>query len=175
MAGEFEIAREILAPHFDAVKDVYAAFCPEPGHAPLARAAETKFVIDPKQHDTERHFAACRDDGLKMIFAPQIVDLPVDTLVAILAHEFGHALDFLYPGHWVTPPRGPGLAVWIGDPSATKQGRAWRKLWEDRDTDRVEWAADGIAQAVTGKKLGYCGPCMLQCFAGGVERPEGLR
>jgi hypothetical protein len=170
-----EIAREVLRPHFDAVRDVYSEFMPHGDSGRLSKVTDIWFEIDPDWHDSERHFAGCLEDGSKMIFAPQIVDLPIDTLVAILAHEFGHAVDFLYPAHWRMQPGGPGKAEWIGDPQSTKWGRQWSKQWHKRTDDEVEWAADGIAQAVIGRPIGYCGPCLLQCFSGGVPRPEGLR
>ena len=50
-----------------------------------------------------------------------------------------------------------------------------RRLWGDRHPDQVEWSADAIVKAVTGRSLGYCGRCMLQCFSGGKPRPAGLR
>jgi hypothetical protein len=178
-----EVAASILQPHFDAVRDVFAAHVVDLSHARLLRADSTRlskagkvrFVIDPSAHDTARHFAATRDDGLQMYFAPEFVDLPVETVTAILAHEFGHACDFLYPGHWLMPAHGPGKAQWIGPPGASREAHKWLKLWRARPRDQVEWAADGIAQAVTGKSLGYSGDCMLQTFRGGVPRPKGLR
>lgn len=171
---DLELAREIVRPHWDAVRDVYAAFVPD-GVTSLDRVMQIRFDISPERHDSVRHFAACRDDGLHMEFAPQIVDLPVERLVAIFSHEFGHALDFLYPAHWRMPDEGAGKAEWIGQPEATKWGRHWAKKWAVRTRDQIEWAADGIAEAVTGKHLTYCGPLMLQCFTCGIERPAGLR
>lgn len=176
MEEELEIAREIVRPHWDAVRDTYLAFVPPNESEGLVKVADIKFDIDPERHDSVRHFAACRDDGLHMVFAPQIVDLEVDTLVAILAHEFGHAADFLYPAHFRMPDDGPAKAEWIGQPEATKWGRHWAKKWATRTRDQIEWAADGIAEAVIGKHLTYCGDLLLQCLCGrGIERPAGLR
>jgi hypothetical protein len=174
MSTQMEIVRAIMRPHFDAVQDEFVSFRPEGSLGALGRLRKTKFVIDQKMHDTERHFAACRDDGLLIYFAPQIVDLPVETLVAITAHEFGHAADHAYPAYWLMPS-GPGKAQWLGAPPETKHGRRWQRLWRERSRDQIEWAADGIAQAVTGRKLGYCGDCLIQCYQGGIERPAGLR
>jgi len=173
---ELEIAREIVRPHWDAVRDIYLAYAPPGESEVLVKIAGIDFDIDPSRHDSVRHFAACRDDGLHMVFAPQIVDLPTENLVAVLAHEFGHAADFLYPAHWRMPDHGPGKAEWIGSPEATKWGRHWAKKWATRTRDQIEWAADGIAEAVTGTHLTYGGPLMIQCLSGtGIERPAGLR
>ena len=171
-----DVAAIILEPHFDAVRDLFAAFVPEPGHRGLVELADTDFRVDVSMHDKERHFAGTRHDGKRILLAPDIVGLPVETVVAILAHEFGHAADFRYPGRWIVPRAGSGKAVWIEDVQVdTKEARRWQALWRDRSADEIEWAADGIAETVTGKRLGYCGPCMLQCLRGGVERPAGLR
>lgn len=174
---DVDLAREILRPHWDAMRDAYAEFVPPGADGPLVRVMEVRFDIDPEQHDSVRHFAACRDDGLHMVFAPQIVtELPVENIVAVLAHEFGHALDFLYPAHWRMPDHGPGKAEWIGQPEATKWGRHWARKWASRTRDQVEWAADGIAEAVTGQHITYVGERLLQSFGCvGIERPAGLR
>lgn len=172
---EPEVAASIVRPHFDAVRDLFCEYVPEGWGEPMSRLADVSFVVDQKMHDSPRHFAACRDDGKQLIFAPQFVELPVQTLVAILAHEFGHAADFAYPAHWRLMPAEPGVATWIGDPAKSKWGRAWQKTWMDRGKDHIEWTADGIAMAVTGRSIGYCGPCMLQHFDKGITRPKGLR
>jgi hypothetical protein len=172
----------VLAPYFNGARDTYVAFSPEPGMT-LEKLAKTQFVVDAKNHNSGRHFASTRDDGMLMVFAPQLVQLPVETLIAILAHEFGHAADFAYPAHWLTRGQPDDRAKWIGDPSETKQARKWRRLWYDQNDhsgrdgnrDRIEWRADAIAFTVTGNRLGYCGDCLLQCFNGGIERPPGLR
>jgi hypothetical protein len=176
-----EIVYAVLQPHFDAVRDVFLAYSPAPG-VKLDRLKKIKFIIDPKVGRggsklpgcDGRHFAATRDDGRVMYYAPDIVSLPVQTLVAILAHEFGHAADHAYPAHWMTPPQGTGSPVWV-TPEDTKRHRTWQRLWRDRTRDQIEWSADSIAELVTGRKIGYCGDCMLQCFSGGEERPAGLR
>lgn len=165
----------VIKPYFDAARDVFSSCEIEPGFT-LSRLAKVKFIVDPKIHNKPRHFAATMDDGLLMMFAPQFVELPVETLVAIITHEFGHAADFVYPARWYTPSNGPSKASWIESGGVdTRAFRLWTKLWEDRGRDQVEWAADGIAQAVTGKHLVYGGDCMLQRFSQGVERPKGLR
>jgi hypothetical protein len=169
-----EIADVILEPHFDAVKDTFVEFEPQPG-ANLSRLRKTRLVVDPTVHDTPRHYARCRDDGFLIEVAPEAVELPLERLVAILAHEFGHASDFAYPGCWVIPQRRGEKAKWIGDDNS-KAARFWReRLWHERDSHQVELGADAIAYAVTGRKIHYCGPCMVQCFNGGKLRPRELR
>lgn len=176
-AHDLEVAEAVIVPHFDAVRDAYCEFRPESGHSGLTRLRRTKFIIDPAMHDSPRHFAACRDDGMLMLFAPQLIDLPIETMVAILTHEFGHAADFAYGAAWYTDGSGPSPARWIGEHEDDRGWRAWRKGWRQRGKDQVEWAADGIAQAVTGRRLGYCGEtcCMLQAFDQCQPRPAGLR
>lgn len=177
---ESEIAAAVLLPHFDAVRDVFAAYHPEPD-VRLTKLARVRFVIDPDIRDKRRHFAGTSDTGLQQYYAPEIVDLGEENLIAIVAHEFGHSTDFMYPGRWISPADGPGVAQWISDADEQRRdrdgrypARAWRRLWRERNADHIEWAADGIAQAITGRKIGYCGPCLLQCFSG-IERPVGLR
>jgi hypothetical protein len=170
MVGESEIAATVLTPHFDAVRDVFAEHVVADGQ-PLSRLRRTRFIVDPSIRDDERHFAGCRQDGMLILLAPEAADLPINTLVAILAHEFGHAADFAYPARWWCERDAP--ARWIADDS-TKKARAWRKAWPHRNDDQMEWDADSIAHAVTGRPIGYCGPCYLQCF-GGEPRPKGLR
>lgn len=167
-----ELATAIIQPHFDAVRDTFIDYEPEPGFT-FDKLKRTKMVVDGDVHDTERHFAMCRDDGLLIRVAPEAIELPWEQLVAILLHEFGHASDFAYPGKWVAPT-GDGPATWIGDRS-DKPARKYRRLWEERNNDQVEHAADAIAFAVTGMKIQYCGSCMLQCFDGGSSRPRGLK
>jgi hypothetical protein len=190
------LAAAVLTPHFDAVRDLFAAYRPASGEQ-LTKMRKVQFVIDPAIHDSERHFAATLNDGLLMGFSPLIVDLPVETLVAIVTHEFGHAADFAFPGSWMSPMEGPGEALWLGpvasqpDRKMRKLAGEWHKLWDLRNRrahagdrtpteklarDQVEWAADAIAFRVTGQRLGYCGPCLLQCLrAEAPDRPAGLR
>jgi len=189
-----EVVYAVVQPYFDAVRDVFAEFSPAKG-VKLTKLRKTKFLVDAKvgrggSHlsgcDVSRHFAATRDDGLLMYVAPRIVELPEDNLVAILSHEFGHAADHAYPAHFIMPPSGPGKATWIGEEDS-KQYRDWRRLWRSRNLDLIEWAADGVAEAITGQVIGYAGDCMVQCFTGmalcvgdstrppPVRRPAGLR
>jgi len=187
---QLEVAAAILEPHFDAVKDTFVEFEPEPDQS-LSILRRTRFVVDPDVHDTPRHYAMCRDDGLLIKVAPESIGLDLETLTAILVHEFGHAADFAYPARWV-PSKGRA-ACWIGEAGSWRydvQGNAtwheetgkeahrirrWQNLWHHRSDDDIEWAADSIAYAVTGMRVRYCGPCMLQCFSGASTRPKGLR
>jgi hypothetical protein len=199
MSQAEEFAAAIIQPHWDAVRDTYVEYAPAKSMKGLSKLKKTKFIVDSDIHDTPRHFAACRDDGMQMIFAPELVELPIENLIAILAHEFGHAADFAYPGSWAWPIEGPGHTEWVGDsqPGRSMAWRgmkrtwggtidtmlepqesesvAWMRAWEKRNRDQIEWTADAIAMAVTGHRLGYCGSCMLQTFDRCVERPAGLR
>ncbi len=67
-------------------------------------------------------------------------------------------------------PREPKRADKSGD-----LGQRIRNAWSSRTDDQTEWDADSIAYAVTGKKVQYCGRCLVQCFSGGRNRPAGLR
>lgn len=172
MPSPDKIAASVLRPYFDAVRDVYVEWG-------LERMADVRFVITTEVHDKRRHFAATTEDGKRMLYAPQIVELPHDTLIAIIAHEFGHAADFAYPALWVTPDDGPGRATFLDALGEkfwdTKAGRTRVAEWQRRNRDQVEWSADSIAEAVTGKRIGYAGDCVLQTLRGGVDRPMGLR
>lgn len=168
-----EVAAAVLEPHFDAVRDIFVEHHPEPSVS-LERLRHTRFVVDPEVHDTARHFAACRDDGLLIKLAPEATELSLDELVAILCHEFGHAADYAYPGSWITPAGGRLEALWIGE-REDKPARRWRRSWHSRADDAIEWAADSIAFQVTQVRVRYCGPCMIQCFRGSELRAAGLR
>ena len=113
--------------------------------------------------------------------SPEFAELPEDTVVAILSHEFGHAVDFLYPGEYMLVDDGelvkmprvpPGKLDLKGTQASVARSRSWR----DRDKDTVERTADSIAEMFTGHLIGYCGPCELQCFDRGHRpRRPGLR
>lgn len=176
MASRDAIAAAVILPYFDAVRDVFAAFHPEPG-VTLERLARVRFVVDSAVRDSARHFGATTESGLQQYYAPDIIDLDEEVLTAIITHEFGHSADFAYPHRWIIPaPRGGEAAVWIRDAiTNTPQARKWRTLWGTRSADHVEWTADGIALAITGRPVVYCGDEAVQCFRGGVRRPAGLR
>jgi hypothetical protein len=126
-------------------------------------------------HDTDRHFAGCKDDGSAIFLAPEMADMPDTMLMAIVAHEFGHATDFLYPGEFVLG-RGGGPALRRAQADVEKkQWSKWLKAWHKRDDDVVEFTADAIAELVMGVAYGYQGPCAIQSFDAVMPRPYGLR
>lgn len=179
---EYEVERLILEPHFAAVRDTFASYSPDGGSTVLSRLRKTELLVSPIIRTSDRHYAACRDDGKLIMLVPQSVDdLDLDSLVAILAHEFGHAADHAYEGEWMLlhPGEEKQRAIWIGGMNDERANR-WRKsLWRARGRDEVERTADAIAEAVTGQRILYCGGCTLQCFHGPdvkfTRRPEGLR
>jgi hypothetical protein len=157
----------ILEPYFLVMQEVFV-------EAGLADASRVKLYVAPSMHDTARHFAGTRDDGLVMMLAPEMVELPENTVAAIMAHEFGHAVDFLYPGEFVLGPN--RVAAKRDRASFTdEQWIKWIKDWEKRDDDVIEFVADAVAELVTGRRIGYVGPCKLQAFDRGKARPQGLR
>jgi hypothetical protein len=175
MASRDAIAAAVILPYFDAVRDTFAAFCPEPGTS-LSRLARVRFVVDSAVRDSKRHYGATNEDGLQQFYAPDIIDIDEESLTAIIAHEFGHSADFAYPQRWILPSHGPAKAVWIKEVQVEGgPARKWRTLWGKRTSDEVEWTADGIAQSVIGRPIRYCGDGQVQCLRGGVSRPAGLR
>lgn len=163
-------AAQILTPCFDAVRDIFAEYAPQKG-VTLEALGQTKMLVDPSLHDSPRHFAACRTDGKLIMLAPQMADLEPEQVAAILAHEFGHAADFRYPAHFRWHGRRAPALFKVPQRRVADKMRAW----SDRSDDEVEWTADAIALSVTGKRIRYCGPCMVQCFSGGTVRPKGLK
>ncbi len=162
------VAARVLEPYFQRLVSRFV-------EAGLTRASKTRLQVDVKMHDTPRHFAACRDDGLLVLVAPQLCDQPVPTVEGILAHELGHAADFLYPAEWVL--RGRRVVRRRREDFEEEEWERFARAWQKRDADAVELTADGIAEWVLGTPLGYCGPCRLQTL-GAPEcgrRPVGLR
>jgi hypothetical protein len=172
---QLEICAAIIEPYFDLVRQTFADHVLEGGEQ-MSKVRRTRMLVDPSVRDSQRHYAACRDDGRLILVAPEATDLDVDNeLIPLLSHEMGHAVDFLYPGSWVPPARPGQRAIWIGDLDS-KEARYWkRRLWHERGDDQIEQMADAIAYKVMGKRIRYCGPCMVQCFSGGRTRPTGLR
>ena len=117
------------------------------------RLRRTHIKLDEKidnWDEGKRTVASCSADGLRMWISPRLESFDRDRQLALLAHEFGHAVQGLY-----------GLDV------------------PDRH-DMVERDADTIAESVMGKDLFYAliDGRLIQTFnsRGGVRpRPRGLR
>lgn len=163
-----EQALAVIEPYFVVLRDDYFI---EHG---LAAVSRTAIYCAPWVHDSERHFAACREDGLAVIAAPEMAELPYGTMSAILAHELGHAVDYLYPGEFALGRDQTALRRRREDFTDAQWAR-WMRCWEDRSDDVIEYTADAIAELVTGARIGYSGPCKLQAFSRGQARPQGLR
>jgi hypothetical protein len=162
-----EEAFVVLEPYFEVIQSEYR-------QAGLTKVKRTRLYVAPGMHDTPRHYGACRDDGSAILLAPELADMPEPIVLAMIAHEFGHASDFLYPGEFVLGKDGPALrraASEVDD----KQWSRWLKSWHKRDDDVVELTADAIAHRVMGVAYGYQGPCLLQSFDAVKARPMGLR
>ena len=162
-----EDAYVVLEPYFEVIREDYLDYG-------LKKCRRTRLFVAPGFHDTPRHFGACKDDGSAILIAPELADAPDAVVLAILAHEFGHATDFLYPGEFVLGDGGPAARrpkKEIDD----KQWSKWLKAWHTRDDDVVELTADAIAERVMGVPYGYQGPCMIQSFDAVRARPMGLR
>lgn len=200
--GYGEEAASILQPYFDAVRDRFVEKMEDRRRGLVrsgtCRARKTRLIVSEEAHDKPRHFAMTHTQSLAIVCAPEMVDLPEPTIVGIIAHEFGHVLDYGYPGSFSWPRFGPGEAVWVGE-SPRDKANAWRavygrhgsvsrnenddvlpcanwmRAWEDRSDDEIEWAADAICFYVIDKRIGYAGPCLLQQIGGGKARPKGLR
>jgi hypothetical protein len=160
-----EEALAILEPYFVAVREQFL-------EAGLTRLERLHLRSSWDMHDTPRHFAACREDGSEVLVAPELAELSVETVCAILAHECGHAADFCYPGQFIL--RGSRLERYGEQERESKRWRQILRGWKQRDDDAVELTADAIAETVLGIPIGYRGPCLLQSF-GGTPRPLGLR
>lgn len=157
----------ILEPYYLAVRDLFV-------DAGLRLAGKTQLYVAPWIHDSPRHFAACRDDGRGIVVAPEMAELDERMVLAIFAHELGHATDFLYPGRYALGAERKALERKRSEFPDT-QWACWIKSWEQRDPDAIEMTADAIAELATGRRIGYVGPCQLQCFDAGRARPQGLR
>lgn len=102
-------------------------------------------------HGSERQFGYCMDGKpIRIAFAAKTEDLPVANIRGLMAHEFGHALDYRY-----------------GD----KLG----KMLGQRLPAGVERRADAIAKAVFGRTIKYDSRD-IQCVAcqGKSVRPRRL-
>lgn len=171
--SEFEVEALLIEPYFDAVRDRFALYEPEPGKR-LTKVDKIVFVVEPAVRDSSRHYAACSEDGRLILLAPEVASLDLETFLALAGHELGHACDFLYPAKWVTNGDPDAKAVWIGDRD-NKQARQWFSLWSSRSRHQVEVSADSIARTVLGKPIRYCGECDVQCFRGTKKRSEEIK
>jgi len=153
-------ARITLEPYFDELKQLFV-------DAGFDRIKQTTLRCSLDIHDTPRHFAGCLQDGTKIYASPQMIELPEDVVLGILAHELGHAVDFLYPAEFTI--RDNTISRFPFD-------RNRLKGWKKRSEDTVEKTADLIAEAILGVPIGYRGPCHLQSLGYlGSRRPVGLR
>lgn len=151
--------------------------------ADAEKVAHTKIRVEDWVRDTPRHFAACRNDGSLIVLASDLALLPAKTFAAIIAHEFGHATDFAYPGSFLLSNRGDLVVRPQGRRSNQSVPREVLERWEKRSSDDVETTADRIAERIMGIQIGYCGPCNLQTMLTGAPedaschptRPRGLR
>lgn len=162
-----EEAYVVLEPYFEVIREEYLA-------AGLSKTKRVRLYVAPAMHDTARHYGACRDDGSAILLAPELAEMPDPIVLAIMAHEFGHASDFLYPGEFVLGKEGPAERR-LASAAPDKQWSKWLKSWHKRGDDVVELTADAIAHRVMGVPYGYQGPCQLQSFNAIQARPMGLR
>lgn len=160
-------AHAVLEPYFEVMRDEYSKYG-------LTKVKRVRFFVAPSMHDSPRHFGACRTDGSALLLAPELAEMPPPVVLAILAHEFGHATDFLYPGEFVLGKEGPAIRR-VQTEVEEKQWSRWLKSWHKRDDDVVELTADAIAHRVMGVPYGYLGPCQIQSFDAVKARPMGLR
>jgi hypothetical protein len=170
-----EEALAVVDPYFVALKERASAWG-------ARRVSKVLLEIAPWAHDSPRHYAACSTTGSPIVAAPEIAELHEDPLVAILAHEIGHAVDYLYPGEYLLVDDGE-LVKMPAVPASDLGGRrgeqayvARMRQWQGRDEDTIERTADAIAEHFMGVPIGYAGPCRLQSFERGERpRPRGLR
>lgn len=197
--SDSETCASVLQPYFDAAKDVFVEELEKRVLTGRSKLRRTELIVTEEAHDKPRHFAGTNETGSVVIAAPQMADLPDNVILAIFAHELGHAADFAYPASWTWPRARAGEVAYVGSDAESRAvawrqtfGKAhrtsstrfdherpainWTRAWEERSPDEVEWAADGIAFWVTGRRIGYEGPCMLQSLRSSARpRPKGLR
>ncbi len=177
-----ETARTIVEPYFEAAKELFVLH-ERTHYQPTSKLKHVRLECRSWQqlHDQEdftaRNFAATTDDGGVIVVTPEIVELPEESLAAIIAHEFGHAYDFKYPARFVLMDG--ELLRFNDEPNESKAAERSRiarmKQWESRSGDAVEMVADAIATEVIGLPIRYSGECRLQTFGPGIRRPRGLR
>jgi len=176
----------VLAPFYSEIRSLYV----EEG---FARVSKTRLLVNKDLPGMlraagvpvpapERLRAVCRNDGTQISAAPILADEPVSRVVAILAHELGHAVDFSYPGRFLWLE---GALVetnaWEADPEERAVYNTLQQ-WHQRPDHAVERTADALAELVTGREVWYTGPLQLQDleavpeagFAPQRPRPEAL-
>lgn len=163
-----EEALGILSPYAEATREAFL----EEGFDKVRRV---EFSVSRAMHDTPRHFAACETSGRRILVAPELAELDEQFVRGIIAHEFGHAVDFLYPAEFALGGGRAGLTRRLRERETDTQWIRFSKEWDKRSDDVVEQTADRIAELVWRKPIGYAGPCLLQNFEAGARRPEGLR
>lgn len=129
---------------------------------------EISIVIgNARDFPAERNFGATTEDGREIMLAPKLAAQRQDIIQGVVAHELGHAADFLYPALWYRDNHGEWYRAWK---------RTELDIWQRRTHDQVEHAADGIGESMFGCKIYYRGACRVQSTAAGVRpRPRGLR
>lgn len=172
---EHDAAYAILEPYFKAAKELYIEFSDLRG-LDVRGMKRVTLECTPEMHDTPRHFAGASQDGKRIALAPQMVQLPEDTVAAILAHEFGHITDFLNPGLFMCDAEERLIYLPSEEGERGDRARVARmRQWDRRDDHTIEVTADLLAEVVVGSRIGYSGPCMLQGFQSGEPRPAHLR
>lgn len=163
----------MLEPYFVETKALFLEYG-------LGRCKATKLEIAGWVRDSPRHFAACSEDGRSIVLAPELADRADYEVAAVIAHEFGHAADFLYPGRFSVAAdellqRWDGAWATRGAVDDERAAYNRRLQWERRAPDQVERTADLVAELVTGRVIAYAGPCLLQTYGPGIApRPLGL-
>lgn len=175
-----DAALVILEPYFKAAQEEFVAHEREHfGRRQLARVRlECRSWEELRRAEgfSVRNFAATREDGKLILAAPELVELPEENVAAVMAHEFGHAYDFTYPARFVLRDGDLLRLDDVADDRRADQARFARvRVWSERDPEQLERLADAIASEVLHREIRYAGPCLLQTFGSGVERPEGLR
>jgi hypothetical protein len=178
-----ETALAILEPYVKVAREEFLRF--EREHYGGSKIKRVKLECAPWAELQEedgfnvRNFAGTSEDGRMIVAAPELVELPEDSVAAIIAHEFGHTLDYLYPGRFLLAQGelvrfdDPGVGNSKAEKARIARMRQWQLLHQDRDL--VEQVADEIASLVLHRQIRYAGPCLLQTFGRGLSRPPGLR
>ena len=136
---------------------------------------KVRLTCSSDMHDKPRHFAGTETSGKVIRVAPEMAELDEPIAIAVMWHEFGHAVDHLYPGEFVLGRDAEAVVRRERDQVDERQWARWLSQWQKRDYYVVEKTADLIAGGVWGSPIGYSGACMLQTFDGGVPRPVELR